>query len=61
MDSDVTYLWYETAWVPNNLLLKRLHKMTKWAILNVYSEPNMWIVWIFNCKDWKCTDKVFED
>jgi hypothetical protein len=61
MDLDVTYLWYKTARWPNNLLLKKLHKLTNWAILNHYEEPGMGIRWILKCKDWKCEDVIYED
>ena len=34
----LTVLDYDTAWMPNNLLLERLHKMTGWTIHNTFEE-----------------------
>ena len=40
-NEDETRIVYLTAWSPNNPLLKRLHELTGWSIVNDYEEPGM--------------------
>ena len=58
LSNNQTYLGYETARCPNNHLLKKLHDLTGWNILNQYDEPNMNIRWSFICEDWDCFEVV---
>ena len=44
-----TYIEYNTAWAPNNLLLKRLHEMTLWRVMNEYEEEQPEFEGVFEC------------
>lgn len=45
-----TNLTYDTAWVPNNLTLLKLSKITGWKICNKYEEPGMCFEGTFICE-----------
>ena len=50
---DQSYISYDTAWAPNNLLLQKLSEITGWKIENIYEEPGMSFEGTFICKAWK--------
>lgn len=49
-----TILTYDTARVPNNELLIRLHQFTGWTIKNEFEEPGDAFEWELECEDGDC-------